>query len=157
VDVPIPAGARAAARVLLFDEEERLLLLEARDSTGEHRWWVAPGGGLQSGETFQGAAQRELYEETGLVLPIHQWVWTRRHVFDWGGRRHDQYERYFIARAKQPSLMPVKADAYVVGHRWWQLREIEQSNDEFAPRHLASLLPSIIRGEYPDPPIDCGV
>ncbi len=157
MEFPIPEGARAAARVLLFDEESRLLLLEAQDGPGGHRWWVAPGGGLKAGESFEAAAQRELFEETGLVLPIERWVWTRRHVFDWRGRRHDQYERFFIARAKEPFLDPVLGDSYVVGHRWWRLAEIEQSSEEFAPRRLAILLPSIIRGEYPDPPIDCGV
>jgi len=153
----IPPGARLAARVLVLDEEDRLLLLEARDSPGNHRWWVAPGGGVRSGESFEGAAQRELQEETGLLLPVQRWVWTRRHVYDWQGRRHDQYERYFAAKVASPRVMPVKADGYVVDHRWWHLGEIEQSHEEFAPRRLAVLLPSIIRGEYPDPPLDCGV
>jgi 8-oxo-dGTP pyrophosphatase MutT (NUDIX family) len=153
----IPEGARAAARVLLFDEENRLLLLEAQDPPGDNRWWVAPGGGLRPGETFEAAARRELHEETGLVLPIRRWVWTRRHVFDWQGRRHDQYERFFTARAVKPRIIPVKADGYIIGHRWWHLSEIEQSVEEFAPRRLSVLLPAIIRGEYPDPPVDCGV
>jgi hypothetical protein len=45
----------------------------------------------------------------------------------------------------------------VVGHRWWHLSEIEQSAEEFAPRRLAMLLPPLLRGEYPNPPIGCGV
>ena len=31
------------------------------------------------------------------------------------------------------------------------------SREEFAPRRLGELIPDLIRGEYPDPPIDCGV
>jgi 8-oxo-dGTP pyrophosphatase MutT (NUDIX family) len=118
---------------------------------------VAPGGGLEPGETFEAAAQRELHEETGFLLPICQWVWTRRHVFTWEGRRHDQYERYFVARTEERPLKPVSSDSYVIGHRWWGLTELAQSNEDFAPRRLATLLPSIVRGEYPNPPIDCGV
>ena len=106
---------------------------------------------------LEGAAERELYEETGLRLRVNQWVWTRRHIFEWQGRQMDQYERFFVARVDEPEIKPVSADGYVVGHRWWELREIEQSNDEFAPRRIGVLLASLIRGEYPDPPIDCGV
>jgi 8-oxo-dGTP pyrophosphatase MutT (NUDIX family) len=158
MDTMIPVGARPAARILLLDEENRLLLLQAQDSPGEHRWWLAPGGGLKPGESFEAAAQRELHEETGRALPIGRWVWTRRHIYDWQGRRHDQYERFFVVRAAaQPMIAPVKADGYVIAHRWWHLGEIERSDEDFAPRRLALLLPSIICGAYPDPPIDCGI
>ncbi len=153
----IPTGARPAARVLVLSGQDRLLLLEAQDVPGGHRWWVAPGGGLQAGETFEAAAQRELHEETGLRLAVAQWVWTRRHVFTWEGRRHDQYERFFVARTGENPITPAKADSYVIGHHWWTLSELEQSTEEFAPRRLANLLPAIIRGAYPQPPIDCGV
>lgn len=153
----IPSGSRPAARVLLFDQNDRLLLLQAEEASGAHRWWVAPGGGLQPGETFEAAAQRELYEETGLLLPIGIWTWTRRHVFDFEGRSHDQYERFFISKANNPRIVPVRPDSYVAGHRWWDLASIQRSEEEFAPRQLGALLPAILRGEYPDPPIDCGV
>jgi ADP-ribose pyrophosphatase YjhB (NUDIX family) len=83
----VPAGARPAARVLVLSEQSRLLLLEAEDAPGGHRWWLAPGGGLQADETFEAAAERELNEETGLRLAVGRWVWTRRHVFTWEGRR----------------------------------------------------------------------
>jgi hypothetical protein len=45
----------------------------------------------------------------------------------------------------------------VIGHRWWSLNEIERSCEDFAPRRLAVLLPPILRGEFADQPIDCGV
>jgi 8-oxo-dGTP pyrophosphatase MutT (NUDIX family) len=157
MDSTIPDGARAAARILLFDERQRVLLLEAQDSPGGQRWWIAPGGGTQSGETFEAAAQRELYEETGLLLPVNNWVWTRRHIFDWQGRHIDQYERFFVARVENPQIKPVSPDGYVVGYRWWELREIQESRQDFAPRRMGVLLASIIRGEYPNPPLDCGV
>ncbi len=153
----VPTGARAAARVLFLSDGDRLLLLQAEEASTGHRWWIAPGGGLEAGESFESAAQRELQEETGRVLPIGPWVWTRRHIYMWDGRRHDQYERFFVARGMENPISPIKRDSYVVDHRWWSLGDIEASAEDFAPRRLALLLPPLLRGEYPESAIDCGV
>jgi 8-oxo-dGTP pyrophosphatase MutT (NUDIX family) len=153
----IPLGARPVARVLVIDDDLRLLLLKGVE-VGSHSWWVSPGGGLRPRETFQVAAARELFEETGFTATIGPWVWTRRHRFDWYGKQHDQYERFFVARigpTREPN--PVEADGYVVAHHWWTLAEIQASNDEFAPRRLGELLPSILEWSYPVEPIDVGV
>jgi 8-oxo-dGTP pyrophosphatase MutT (NUDIX family) len=143
----IPDELRRAARVLVISEAGTVLLLQAQDSLG-HRWWLAPGGGLDAEESFEEAARRELREETGRDLQIGPCIWTRRHV---------QYERYFVARSDEFVVTPTVPDTYVIGHRWWTLEEIRQSTEDFAPRRIADLLPPLLRGEYPDPVIDCGV
>jgi len=147
---------RLAARILLFDAVDRLLLMKARHPRG-HFFWVAPGGGLEPGETFEAAAQRELLEETGQSPSIGTCVWTRRHVYEWNGRRYDQAERFFIARTTSSVLAPTSIDGYIVGHRWWSLDEITASTEIFAPRRLASFLIPLLSGDVPSEPIDCGV
>src|SRR5262245_61511772 len=156
-DEDIPAGARPVARVLLIDTQDRLLLLQAVHAADGYTFWTAPGGGLEAGETFEQAAHRELLEETGLDLPIDRWVWTRRHIFTWNGKPADQYERFYIARTENTAISPRRQDGHVVAHRWWTFSQLLCSREEFAPQRLAELITDIIRGDYPDSPIDCGV
>jgi 8-oxo-dGTP diphosphatase len=49
--------------IVLLDEQGRWLLQRRSDSG----LWGLPGGGVEPGETFEQAAARELYEETGLT------------------------------------------------------------------------------------------
>ena len=150
------AGTRFAARVILLDRSQRILLLHAR-SDHEALFWLMPGGGLEDGESFAEAAHREAREETGLNVNLGPCVWTRRHVFDWREQRIDQLERFFIGTTDQTDVQPIRSDDYVVGHRWWSLSELVASVEEFAPRKLGLLLPALLRGEYPEQPINCGV
>ncbi|GIE35483.1 NUDIX domain-containing protein [Actinoplanes italicus] len=50
------------ARTLVFDEQDRLLLIQRSDN---HRWAI-PAGAMELGESMEQCAVRELWEETGL-------------------------------------------------------------------------------------------
>lgn len=154
----IPTGARLASRVILIDDKSRVLFCRGVESaTGAH-FWIMPGGGLDSGETFEEAARREIHEETGLAVIIGPCVWHRRHQLVWNGQDADQFEKFFVAQVPRPSeIRGTNPDAYVTEYRWWSLEEMMASDEDFAPRKAVQLLRPILQGRFNEEPFDCGV
>src|SRR5262245_61088005 len=95
---------RPSARVLIFDPQGRVLLFSSAmpDGVSAGRLWVAPGGALEPNETWEQAAHRELYEETGLEVPLGPCVWHREHAWYWASRGdwYRSIERFFVARTE---------------------------------------------------------
>lgn len=56
---------RNAARVLLLDSADRLLLLGLRDPDDGRTIWVTPGGGVEAGENLEDAARRGSRRKSG--------------------------------------------------------------------------------------------
>ncbi|MFD3381967.1 NUDIX domain-containing protein [Streptomyces sp. NPDC058697] len=54
---------REAARAIVLDAEDRLLLLRYDENGG---FWATPGGSLEDGEDYATATLRELHEELGI-------------------------------------------------------------------------------------------
>ncbi|RZU18248.1 NUDIX hydrolase [Streptomyces sp. BK239] len=64
VQTPEPTGETVAAGVLLFDEHDRVLLVDPTYKPG----WEFPGGVVEPGEAPARAGMREVREETGVQL-----------------------------------------------------------------------------------------
>lgn len=64
VQTPEPTAETVAAGVLLFDEEDRVLLVDPTYKPG----WEFPGGVVEPGEAPARAGMREVAEETGIRL-----------------------------------------------------------------------------------------
>jgi 8-oxo-dGTP pyrophosphatase MutT (NUDIX family) len=146
---PIP---RIAARVLLVDGEDRLLLLRGFDpASPDERYWFTVGGGLDDGESFAEAGVRELFEETGLRMRPEELVGpVRRDYTDipFDGRWYRQEQEFFVARVPswEVSLDGLDAEevACVDGYRWWSVSDLESTTESYYPPDLVRLFSDIL-------------
>lgn len=153
---------RPAARALIIDAADRVLLFRAVLPDREP-WWFAPGGGLDGGETYEAALVREVMEETGLVIDAAEVgppVWTRDYLFTWQGEVERHLERFFVIRV---STHEVDTTGFEPGEvtmtrefRWWDIDEIRDGSERFSPSSLARLLAPVLHGAVGWLPIEIG-
>jgi 8-oxo-dGTP pyrophosphatase MutT (NUDIX family) len=156
---------RPTARLLVLDDQQRLLLFHIHDTAPLHEgfpamtiYWCTPGGGVESDETFEQAAQRELWEETGIErATIGPCVWHYQRVLSGATGRVQLLERFFLvtvpnAAVSLTNLQPYEKTTHRTYH-WWTQAELEQSREAFVPPGLPHFLPSLLAGAIPSEPI----
>jgi 8-oxo-dGTP pyrophosphatase MutT (NUDIX family) len=150
-DAVVIRRLRRAAKVLVVDDRQRVLLFSGIDRTRPEvaPWWFAVGGELESGEDVASAAIRELFEETGLrISDPGPEVTTRRFAWDFEGAAYDQEETYFLVRSGE--FTPTSAGwsdtewATMITHRWWSIDELRATNEAVYPEGLADLLQQLL-------------
>lgn len=147
---------RRAARVILFDEEDRVLLVRGHDADNPERsWWFTVGGGIEDGENARQCASRELFEETGIRLAPELLIGPiarRRAVFDFETVLARQDEEICYARTHRQQLSDSRwteeEQRVIDEYRWWDIHDFEaQSNDyEFYPTQLIELIRVCLAG-----------
>lgn len=160
---------RSAARVILLDRADRVLLVRGHDlDRPERSWWFTVGGGIDPGEDSRDAAVRELREETGIVLHRSELVgpvFRRSAVFDFFREHCRQDEEIFLARVGVVAGDPVAVgdDApTVVGMsragwtavevealdevRWWDLDRLAEVELEVFPEGFVDLVRPLLAG-----------
>lgn len=65
-----PDRPRVAVGAIVFNHE-RILLVQRSQPPAEG-YWAIPGGSVEIGETLQQAAQREIFEETGVQIQARE-------------------------------------------------------------------------------------
>jgi 8-oxo-dGTP pyrophosphatase MutT (NUDIX family) len=152
---------RESARALILDPDGHVLLVpfdwDGLDVDGG--FWANPGGGVEPGESRLAALQRELREETGLVVDeLGPEVWTKTALFPMAGW-DGQVDHTFLYRTQRFDPAPtMSADELRAEHvhdiRWWSPDELAQPGVTFSPRVLPELLERLRRGGVPSAPIE---
>lgn len=150
----VETTARRAARVLLINADDRVLLFRGCDpDSPDHLFWVTVGGGLEPGESPVDGALRELFEETGLSLERDALSGPVRHEvvrFPFGGRWYDQEQEFYVARVASwvvdTSGFDAGERASIDSHHWWAAEELEATDERFYPAELPTLVRSAVTG-----------
>lgn len=144
-----------SVHVLLIDEEGRIYLQRRSFEKAEHpgKWDSSASGHVESGESYQEAAGRELEEEIGVKASPEPVLWLRGS--EETGMEHVML---FHVRSRQADPEPTPNPREILEGRFFQPEEIEagisKDPDRFSPSFR--LLFGLYRAETgrggPDPP-----
>lgn len=143
--------------MILLDEHDRVLMIKVRDDAivlpgapVSSEFWILVGGDVEWGESWDEAAQRAVFEETGIGdLELGRCVWTLDREVRWSGQPVRVLEHYFLGRTQ--AGLAERSD--VREHRWWSQEELEAASvrQTFLPEGLPDLLADVLKSppEYP--------
>ena len=139
------------AAILIKDDE--IALIE-RYRLGRH-YFVFPGGGIEAGENFVEALEREMEEETGLrvtiickLVEIHfglstqHYFYVERRAGEFGTGTGEEYTEADPDDPAQGVYIPV----------WMPLSELPE-HDNVYPAEVAELVARSVEGGWPTEPI----
>jgi len=140
---------RPSSRLLVVDPDNRLLLFQFVHIAGAligQRFWATPGGALDPGESYEAAACREMFEETGIHVSDPGPQIARRSVTFTlvDGENVSSDERYFLIRVGRIETTSTHwtelERAVITEQRWWRQAELAATGDLFYPEDVAEML-----------------
>lgn len=140
---------RPAARLIVLDPDDRVLLFRVIDTDDPSRsWWETPGGGIKLRETLVQAAARELREEVGVAdAEIVDLRMTVERDAAANGATLRKVEQFLATR-----IDPVDVDGLdrsgwtaqeheeIAEVRWWTADELAATTDRCVPDDLVDIV-----------------
>ncbi|MFR8039257.1 MAG: NUDIX domain-containing protein [Anaerovoracaceae bacterium] len=134
-------------RVIILNEENKMLMVKQHHEGKDI--WMVPGGGIEDGESSFEAAEREVFEETGIKVKTDRLIWHVEEVSDRGQR----FVNFFTAEIAGGSLklgMDPEFDAehQVLREVGFFSKEEIMSLDNIYPEYLRDEFWRVLEGNY---------
>lgn len=152
-----PAVVRPTSRVLLVDDLDRALLFASVSEDDGATFWYPPGGGVESGEDYEQAGIREVFEETGLALrSLPSPFAIRQDTRTMAGIAYEFVEHWHLVRVPAFEIdttgFNAAERATIQRHHWWTVGEMLTTTDRLTPLALADILSTLLSDGAPDQP-----
>lgn len=134
-------------RVIILNEENKMIMVKQHHEGKDI--WMVPGGGIEDGESSFEAAEREVFEETGIKVKTDRLIWHVEEVSDRGQR----FVNFFMAEIAGGSLklgMDPEFDAehQVLREVGFFSKEEIMSLDNIYPEYLRDEFWRVLEGNY---------
>ncbi|MDJ0039157.1 MULTISPECIES: NUDIX hydrolase [Pantoea] len=143
---------RRSARLLILNASHAVLLFrfvhkQKQDALAGNAYWATPGGGVEEGESFEQAAVRELYEETGIRQEnVGPSVGERKFEMTLpSGECVLAHERFYVVTVSGDEIntqgWSENEKSVIASARWWTIKALSETADTIYPANILRLLP----------------
>lgn len=144
MNAPAKKRLRRASRIIVLDRDKRALMFRF-DVSDRPPFWVTAGGECEPNESFDEAARRELFEETGIIADTGPQVARITPQFvTVEGEPVQADERYYIVRVDEARIDTSHHTALerklMTQHRWFTREELTSWHEAVFPENLFELI-----------------